>query len=75
MKTGERKKMNRRLRLKIIERFGTQADFASKVKADETLVSRVIRGRRAISKEMRAAWADALRCAPEDIFENGGQDE
>jgi len=75
MKTGEREKMNRRLRLKIIEIFGTQADFASEVKADEAIVSRVIRGRRAISKEMRAAWANALKCAPSDIFDDGGQDD
>jgi len=60
--------MNLFLKLKIIEKFGTQGDFAQTIKVDETLVSKIIRGRRTLDPEKQHIWARALDCVPEDIF-------
>ncbi len=62
--------MNRVLKAKIVERFGTQADFAEAIDTDETIISRIIRGRRQLDSEKRFIWAKALGCKPEDIFED-----
>ena len=62
--------MNKRLKGKIVEHFGCQVDFAQKAKVDESLVSRVIRGRRELSDDEQARWAKLLRCGKE-VFRNG----
>jgi plasmid maintenance system antidote protein VapI len=36
--------MNLILKAKIVENYGTQADFAQVIGIDETIVSRVVRG-------------------------------
>ena len=54
--------MNRRLKAKIVERFGTQADFAQALGVDEALVSRVVRGRRSLSTENKKLWMRKLNC-------------
>ena len=43
--------MNRKLKLKIVELYGTQADFSMAVEEDESTISRVIRGRRKLTPE------------------------
>ena len=43
--------MNKRLKARIIEVYGIQVDYAMALKADESDVSRVIRGRRALSPD------------------------
>jgi|APSaa5957512622_1039677.scaffolds.fasta_scaffold08511_3 plasmid maintenance system antidote protein VapI len=53
--------MNRKLKLKIIERFGTQSDFAQAASLDDATVSRVVRGRRELSVEEKARWAKLLK--------------
>lgn len=63
--------MNLKLKIKIIENFGTQADFAQEIKEDETLVSRVVRGRRTLPEEKQAQWAKALNTDRNELF--GGQ--
>lgn len=60
--------MNRSLKAKIIELFGTQADFAQRLGIDESVVSRVVKGRKKLSPDMEKKWARALKCAPGDIF-------
>ena len=62
--------MNKRLKGKIVEIFGSQADFAQKAMVDETIVSRVIRGRRDLSEEEKARWAKILDTGTE-VFQNG----
>jgi len=62
--------MNRKLKAKIVEHFGTQSDFAQAIGADETIISRIIRGRRMLSPEKQIIWAKALGCKPKDIFAN-----
>jgi len=65
--------MNKTLKAKIIERYGTQADFGEAIDTDETLISRVVRGRRVLKPSIQKAWAEALGCKPKDIFSNDGQ--
>lgn len=60
--------MNRKLRAKIIELFGTQSDFALVIREHESLVSRIIRGRRLPNREQIEKWAAALNCKPDQIF-------
>ena len=62
--------MNKKLKAKIIEKYGTQADFAPVIDTDESLISKIIRGRRKLNPEMQFIWAKALGCKPEDIFAN-----
>ena len=63
--------MNIKLKLRILERFGCQADFAQTVGARESFVSRVVRGRREPGPEVKEAWAKALGCSIAEIFEEG----
>lgn len=62
--------MNKPLKARIIEVFGTQADFAEAIEDHESNISRVIRGRKALSKKEQKHWADILRCTPENIFKH-----
>ena len=61
-------KMNRTLRARIVERFGTQADFAHIIRATEPVVSRVVRGRKELPPEQQEKWARALGVTVEEIF-------
>ena len=56
--------MNNKLKAKIIERFGSQADFAQEIQVDESIVSRIVRGRRVLSPEDQATWCKVLDCDP-----------
>jgi transcriptional regulator with XRE-family HTH domain len=62
--------MNKALKVRIIEIFGTQADFAQALGADESFISRVVRGRRDLDKVDQNRWAKALKCKRETIFGN-----
>ena len=60
--------MNRKLKARIVEKFGTQADFAQVVKIDETIVSRVVRGRRILQAETQKQWAEVLQTPTCELF-------
>jgi transcriptional regulator with XRE-family HTH domain len=60
--------VNRKLKGRIIELFGTQADFAEAMKEDESIVSRIVRGRRRPDDEQMKKWAAALDRKPEQLF-------
>ena len=60
--------MNLALKFKILKKFSSQANFAQVVNADESMVSRIIRGRRILNPKMQLIWAKALDCDPKDIF-------
>jgi hypothetical protein len=62
--------LNLKLKARIIEKYGSQVDFSEAIKIDETLVSKVVRGRRTLDLEKQIVWADALQCKPKDIFAN-----
>jgi ribosome-binding protein aMBF1 (putative translation factor) len=61
--------MNRKLKARIIEKFGSQWEFAKAIEEHESTVSRVIRGRQSLSENERRKWATALNIKePEKIF-------
>lgn len=60
--------MNLILKFRILEKFGTQANFAAIQKVDESLVSRTVRGRRVLPKGDQIKWARALDCDVAEIF-------
>ena len=62
--------MNWELKEKICEVFGTQADFAQKAGVDETIVSRVVRGRRVLSEAEKSRWARILK-TKKAVFSGG----
>ncbi len=62
--------MNLKLKAKIIEKYGTQADFAQIIDMDDSLISKIIRGRRTLNSAKQFEWAQALGCKPKDIFED-----
>jgi plasmid maintenance system antidote protein VapI len=64
--------MNLRLKARIVEVYGTQCDFAQAIDTDETVISRIIRGRRKLDLENQFIWAKALDCKPKDIFADEG---
>jgi plasmid maintenance system antidote protein VapI len=64
--------MNKKLKAKIFEKFGTQGDFAQAVNVDETIVSKIIRGRRKLDSDKQFIWAEALGCKPKDLFSDEG---
>ncbi len=55
---------NRILKAKIIENFGTQADFGQALGVDDSIISKVIRGRRKLTKARAAVWLKVLKCDP-----------
>ncbi|RJQ70855.1 MAG: DUF739 family protein [Desulfobacteraceae bacterium] len=63
-----------RLKAKIAEKFGTQWRFAYFLGIDEAIVSKVVNRRQKrrcwLTAERKRAWADALGCRPEEIFED-----
>ena len=61
--------MNRKLKGKIVEVFGSQSNFAIKIGEDETYVSRVINGRRALDEKKQRRWAKALKVNAQDFFD------
>lgn len=62
--------INLSLKMKILEKFPTQADFAKVAGTTENVVSEVIRDRRPVTDEIRNKWSKILRVKPESIFED-----
>lgn len=60
--------MNRKLKGKIVEVFGTQADFSKAIGVDEATVSRVVRKRRNLSLQEMHRWASFLSCTAAEVF-------
>ena len=62
--------MNLKLKGKIIEKFGSQIDFAIKAGVDAPFVSMVVRGRKVLSEEQQQKWASMLGCSRKRLFYN-----
>lgn len=58
--------MNKFLKAKIVERFGSQFEFARAIGEHESVVSRVIRGRHTLTVDGRIKWAQVLECDDAD---------
>jgi len=54
---------NKDLRLQIIKKFDTQSDFAVAAGCDDTMVSKVVNGRRQLSEQQKEVWAGLLNCS------------
>ena len=54
--------VNKALKLAILEKFDSQADFSEAVGANEATISRVIRGRRKLKPEEFVEWQRTLAC-------------
>jgi hypothetical protein len=61
-------KQNWKLKARICELYGTQADGALVLGVNETILSKVIRGRRSLPETEMQRWAEVLDCTPEAIF-------
>ena len=60
--------MNRKLKAKIVEHFGTQWRFAEIMGENDSVVSLVVSGRRNISDEKKESWSKALRSDKTELF-------
>jgi len=67
--------MNKTLKYRIIQRYGSQADFAQALNLAESEVSRVVRGRRTLPSGVQKVWAEALGCKVEEVFQQTQQEE
>ena len=56
--------MNFELKIAILKRFPTQADFAMKVGCHESKVSQVVCGRRKLKDEEVKIWSKTIGCEP-----------
>ena len=63
--------MNLNLKTMILKKYGYQWQFAKEVKADESLISKIIREHRPPTAEQKREFAKALGCRIKDIFPNG----
>lgn len=64
--------MNRKLKSKIVEEFGCQANFAQAMRLDESVISRVVNGRRSLSTEDAKRWSRVLNCKRSLLLEKAG---
>lgn len=62
--------MNQFLKGKIVEKYGSQIEFARVLGEHESIVSRVVRGHRDLDPEERTRWANMLGFDdPERLFQ------
>lgn len=61
--------MNINLKIEIMKKFGTQYDFAAKLGVNESLVSKVIRGRRVLNGTEQERWAAVLEKEAKEVFD------
>ncbi len=54
--------MNKKLKARIVEHYGTQFGFAQAIGEHESVISLVVRGRRSLSERQRQKWESALGC-------------
>ncbi|MCE5335256.1 MAG: helix-turn-helix domain-containing protein [Desulfobacteraceae bacterium] len=65
--------MNWKLKATIHDRgFHTQGEFARSLGIQESVLSRVIRGTKSLSRDEQVKWAKALRANPEELFTQSG---
>jgi transcriptional regulator with XRE-family HTH domain len=69
MRSLENKKMNLKLKMKILERYSRQGDLAKDIGINECLISRIIHERREPFPDEAQAIAQALGCSVGELFE------
>ena len=63
---------NMKLKLQIIKKFMTQADFAEALNVNEFIISKVVCGRRELPEKKKKLWAKTLDCNVNEIFGGKG---
>ena len=61
--------MNLVLKIKILQSYGTQSDFAQQIGEGDPFVSRIVRERRKLDPINQKKWAAALGCEPSELFQ------
>ena len=56
--------MIKALKIAILQKFDTQADFSMSINEHESKISQVVRGRRKLTEAEAAKWLKALECDP-----------
>lgn len=59
---------NLKLKARIVEVFGSQSEFADKLRLQESVVSRVIRGYKHLTVEEQNRWAKSLATTAPKLF-------
>ena len=54
--------MNKILKARIVEKYGSQIEFAKAIREHEAVISRVIHGHNNLTAKERLKWARALDC-------------
>jgi len=62
--------INWKLKEKIVDTCGSQADFARLMSLDDTYVSKIIRGRRKLDEVGQRLWAGVLDCDVCELWED-----
>jgi len=66
-------KPNLELKYQIIKKFGSQADFAMALKCDESVISRILRGRRPMDPLTARLWSETLNIDVTQFFSGENQ--
>ena len=56
------------LKARIIERYGSQSNFAFATRTDEAIISKIVRGRRKPTEAQRVTWAGLLGADVDTLF-------
>ena len=54
--------MLQNLKAEIIRHYGNQSNFAQAMQVDESRISRIVRGRRLLTKAEASKWQKMLNC-------------
>ena len=57
-----------KLKAAMVEKYGSQANFAQRMELDEAYVSRIVNGRRELSGSDKVIWANMLCRTVGDLF-------
>jgi transcriptional regulator with XRE-family HTH domain len=67
--------MNKVLKGKIVERFGSQREFARFIGVHETFISRVVRMHHELDDDTRNQWAAVLDVDVKTLFPQGSKEK
>lgn len=62
------KDYNKDLRVKIVEKVGTQEDLAKETGIDEAVISKIVRGKREPTIEQKQLISKVLKSTQKDLF-------
>jgi hypothetical protein len=60
--------VNKNLKAKIVQNYGSQKQFAAENGLQEGMVSLVVRGRFNLDSDQQQRWASALRTSADELF-------